>query len=126
MANEKNLEKGRATRFRSGEDAAKKGKKGGIESGKKRRHLKELKEACAALLESKHEQSDGAELTGAEMMALRAFKSACKGDWDAWKLIRDTSGQKPIERAVISNIEPQIIKEVEAMVKSEDEENGSD
>ena len=125
MANEKNLEKGRATQFQSGEEAARKGKAGGIASGKKKRHLKMLKEACAALLESKHQQRDGTELTGAEMMALRAFQSACKGDWKAWELIRDTSGQKPIDRAVISNIEPQIIKEVEAMVKSEDEENGS-
>lgn len=125
MANEKNLEKGKATRFRSGEEAARNGKAGGVASGKKRRRMKELKEACLALLEGKHMQSDGEEMTGAEMMALKAFKSACKGDWKAWELIRDTSGQKPIEKAVISNIEPKIVKEVEAMVKGEDEKSGS-
>ena len=37
MPNEKNLEKGIATQFRSGEEAARNGKKGGIASGKARK-----------------------------------------------------------------------------------------
>ena len=124
MANEKNLEKGKATQFQSGEEAVKSGRKGGIASGKKRRHIKELKEACLALLEMNHVK-DGEELSGAEILAAVAFKKASKGDWEAWKLIRDTSGQKPIERAVVSAIDDKTIKEVEAMVKGEDEEEGS-
>jgi len=44
MANEKNLEKGKATRIRSGEEAARKGKKGGRASGVSRRRHKTLQE----------------------------------------------------------------------------------
>ena len=125
MANEKNLEKGKATQFKSGENAATAGRKGGIASGKKKRHNKELKAACLALIEGKHVQN-GEELTGADILAMTAFKKAAKGDWKAWELIRDTAGQKPIERAVVSAIDANTIKEVEAIVKGEYEEDGSD
>lgn len=124
MANEKNLEKGKATQFQSGENAVRNGRKGGIASGKKKRHIKELKEACLAILEMNHVK-DGEEFSGAEILAAVAFKKASKGDWKAWELIRDTSGQKPIERAVVSAIDDKTIKEVEAMVKGENEEEGS-
>ena len=46
MANEKNLEKGKATQFRSGEEAARNGQNGGIASGAARRRKKSLKEAA--------------------------------------------------------------------------------
>lgn len=48
MANEKNLEKGKATRIRSGEEAARKGKKGGEASGRTRRRRQSLGEAAQA------------------------------------------------------------------------------
>lgn len=48
MANEKNLEKGKATRIRSGEEAARKGQKGGKASGKSRRRRQSLEEAAQA------------------------------------------------------------------------------
>ena len=46
MANEKNLENGKATRFRSGEEAARNGQIGGIASGAARRRKRSLKEAA--------------------------------------------------------------------------------
>ena len=46
MANEKNLENGRATQFRSGEEAARNGRNGGLASGAARRRKKSLKEAA--------------------------------------------------------------------------------
>lgn len=46
MANEKNLENGKATQFRSGEEAARNGQIGGIASGVSRRRKKSLKEAA--------------------------------------------------------------------------------
>lgn len=44
MANAKNLEKGKKTQFRSGEEAAKKGQLGGIASGAARRQKKDLRD----------------------------------------------------------------------------------
>ena len=46
MANEQNLIKGIPTQFRSGEEAATAGQKGGIASGAARRRKKSLKEAA--------------------------------------------------------------------------------
>lgn len=46
MANEQNLEKGLATQFRSGEEAARNGHKGGVNSGVSRRRKRSLKEAA--------------------------------------------------------------------------------
>ena len=46
MANEKNLENGKATQFRSGEEAARNGQIGGIASGAARRRKRRLKEAA--------------------------------------------------------------------------------
>lgn len=46
MANNENLEKGKATQFQSGEEAARNGSKGGIASGAARRRKRSMKEAA--------------------------------------------------------------------------------
>ena len=53
-------------------------------------------------------------------MAAKAFQAALKGDWKAWELVRDTSGQKPVDKVMVADVEPSIIAEVEAMVKGGD------
>lgn len=50
MANEQNLEKGIATQFKSGEEAARNGRKGGVSSGVSRRRKRSLKEAADLFL----------------------------------------------------------------------------
>lgn len=50
MANVKNLENGRATQFRSGEEAARNGQNGGIASGAARRRKRALKDAADLFL----------------------------------------------------------------------------
>lgn len=49
--NEENLKKGKATQFKSGEEAAKSGRKGGIASGKSRKAQKTMREAAQIALE---------------------------------------------------------------------------
>ena len=51
-----------------------------------------------------------------EAMAAKAFQAALKGDWKAWELVRDTAGQKPVERVMVADVEASVIAEVEAMV----------
>lgn len=46
MANDENLKKGESTQFRSGEEAARNGQKGGIASGEARRRKRSLKDAA--------------------------------------------------------------------------------
>ncbi len=52
MANEENLKKGKATQFKSGEEAAKCGRKGGIASGIAKREKKTIQQILTDLLES--------------------------------------------------------------------------
>lgn len=102
---------------RSVEEAKEKGRKGGVNSGIARRHKKSLREHMQALLDSKvGNNKDGTPITGAEAMALAAFQSALKKDWKAWELSRDTSGNKPIDRVMVAEVDTDTINEVEKMV----------
>ena len=84
-----------------------------------------LKECFEVLLEIEmedgNEEGKAQKRTGAEMLALRAFKAALDGDWNAWKLVRDTSGQKPGDKLAASEVDPSIIEEIERMVRGEAE-----
>ena len=51
LANEKNLKKGKATQFKSGEEAARIGKKGGEASGKAKREKKTIQNILNAFLD---------------------------------------------------------------------------
>ena len=53
MANEKNLLKGKATQIKSGEEAVRKGRKGGKASGESKRKQKTYREMAKAMLSAK-------------------------------------------------------------------------
>ena len=110
MANEQNL------RVPTSSEARRNGKKGGIASGEARRAKKSLREAMQILMEADLTGKDGKTMTGTEAMAAKAFQAALKGDWKAWELVRDTAGQKPVDRIMVADVEPSVIAEVEAMV----------
>ena len=110
MANEQNL------RVPTSSEARENGKKGGIASGEARRAKKSLREAMQILMDADLTGKDGKTMTGTEAMAARAFQAALKGDWKAWELVRDTAGQKPVERVMVADVEASVIAEVEAMV----------
>ena len=110
MPNEQNL------RVPTSSEARRNGKKGGIASGEARRAKKSLREAMQILMDTDLTGKDGKTMTGTEAMAARAFQAALKGDWKAWELVRDTAGQKPVERVMVADVEPSVIAEVEAMV----------
>ena len=104
------------TQFRSGDEAVENGRKGGIASGAARQAKKTLREAMRILMDADLTGKDGKTMTGTEAMAAKAFQAALKGDWKAWELVRDTAGQKPVERVMVADVEPSVIAEVEAMV----------
>ena len=87
-----------ATQFRSGKQAVENGRKGGIASGEARKAKKSLREAMQILMDADLTGKDGKTMTGTEAMAARAFQAALKGDWKAWELVRDTAGQKPVDK----------------------------
>ena len=110
MANEKNL------RVPTSKEARENGRKGGVASGEARRAKKSLREAMQILMDADLTGKDGKTMTGTEAMAAKAFQAALKGDWKAWELVRDTAGQKPVERVMVADVEASVIAEVEAMV----------
>ena len=90
--------------------------KGGQKSGEARRAKKTLREAMQVLMDADLTGKDGKTMTGTEAMAAKAFQAALKGDWKAWELVRDTAGQKPVDKIMVADVEPSVIAEVEAMV----------
>lgn len=115
MANEKNLKP-----IRSENEAREKGRKGGIASGEARRQKKTLREALQILMDSDLTGEDGEVMSGAEAMAARVFQAALKDDWKAWELVRDTAGQKPIDKIVTAEVDSSVIAEIEGIVNGED------
>ena len=64
MANEQNLKNGVATQFKSGEEAARAGAKGGVNSGKVRRRKADLRKIAQSVLDGTFTDKNGKEFTG--------------------------------------------------------------
>ena len=111
MANEENLKKGAATRFKSGEEAAANGRKGGIASGESKRKRKALRECLEELLAMEQKDKKGKTITGADAITAALFKKAMNGDISAYTTIRDTVGERPTEKMDIGGGLPIIIKD---------------
>lgn len=110
MANEKNLEKGKATQFKKGDAAKESGKKGGVASGEARRERKTLKDELLLLLAEGDTQK--------KMCTKLINRVKNKGDVKAFIAIRDTIGEKPMEKIITANIDPETAREVEEMVRA--------
>lgn len=116
MANEQNLLKpGDLTPSQRRANASKAGKA----SGEARRRKKLLRECLEELLENDIKDKHGNTMTGAEAMAAKVFQQALKGDLKAFEIVRDTAGQKPVEKVVVSEIDIDVIDEVERMVNDD-------
>lgn len=111
MANEQNLKP--FTSDQSHEEAVQNGAKGGIASGEARRRKRDIRLAMEALLEKQYKGKDGKQLSGAEAIALKQMEKALKGDAKAFELVRDTAGQKPIEKVEQVNIDVEYDASVE-------------
>ena len=108
---------------RSAEEAREMGAKGGINSGKTRRRKKLLRECLEILMEKEvSKDKDGNPVTAVEAMAVKAMKSAMEGDWKAWELVRDTAGQKPVDKVMVSDVSPDVIAEVESIINDIEQE----
>lgn len=97
-------------------------KKAGKASGQARKKKKELKEYLQALLDTKQTavvNGKVKKVTTSEAMAMKAIQGALNGDWKAWELVRDTAGQKPVDKVKVTTIDQDIIDEVERAVEAE-------
>ena len=102
-------------------------RQGGIASGKARREKADLKRQLQVFLENEAtKDKNGDPLTGAELMVKVAVKEMIKGNPRYWELIRDTAGYKPIDKVMVSEVDQDVIDQVEAMVLGSDEGEEND
>lgn len=108
----KNAEKGM---FRAGAQQVETARKGGVASGEARKRKKELRECLEELLAREMKSRDGQVMTGAEAISTKLFEKALKGDVRAFEVLRDSAGQKPIERIQVAEVDQATIDNVEAV-----------
>lgn len=119
MANEENLKP-----F-SREDAVKYAKKGAEKSAEVRRKKRDLKLAIQALLEADvKDKRTGEVMSGAEALAVAQYRKALKGDTKAFEVLRDTSGQKPVEKVEQVNIDGEYLDKINELRAFFDEGQG--
>lgn len=95
MANEQNL---RPSEYKLSQDEA---KKGGIASGEARRRKRDIRLALEALLEKDITDKNGNTMSTAEAIAIKQIEKALKGDTKAFEVVRDSAGQKPVEKVAL-------------------------
>jgi hypothetical protein len=98
MANEQNLI---PFTERSESEVRKLNSKGGVNSGETRRRKRDLRLALEALLEKDITTKQGDVMSTAEAIALKQIQKALKGDTKAFEVVRDTAGQKPIDKVAV-------------------------
>jgi hypothetical protein len=106
--------------------------KGGKASGEARRNKKMLRDCIDYLLEREDKKvldNEGNPMSGAEQLAYNLFvKALTETDTaksaKAFEVLRDTAGQKPVEKVVISEIDTDVIDEVERMVNDDEKTSG--
>lgn len=99
---------------------------GGKASGEARRNKKDLREALEILLEAEHNVKDKrtgneTKMLGTDILATAIYQKAQKGNTKAFELIRDTIGQKPVEKVEIDKIDrEQSLKELQEIFNDTD------
>lgn len=107
--------------IQAGEEARELGRKGGIKSGEVRRARKTLREELSELLADTITDKNGRQMQTQKAISASMIKQALSGNTKAFELIRDTIGEKPIDKVMISEVDQDTINEVERMVLGEPE-----
>jgi len=110
MANEKNLIPG--AHSLTVEEAS----KGGKASGRARAEKRDLRKALELLLEQTYTDKKGVVRTGTQAITEKLFSEVMKGNVRAFEVLRDTVGQKPVEKVMLAEVEQSVIDEVEQAV----------
>ena len=114
MANQQNL------RVPTSEEAREMGRKGGKASAEARARRKTLREELLVLLSDNNVQ---------ERISAALIEEALSGNragsvTRAFETIRDTIGEKPVEKVMLAEVDQAVIDEVEKAVLEDDEGTG--
>ena len=104
MANEQNLKSNSERTPKERKDLA---RKAGKKSGEARRAKKTMREMLEMLLEKQIENPDEKEKkqTTLEAISVSLIQKALQGNVKAFEVLRDTIGQKPVEKVEVNNSE---------------------
>lgn len=110
MANEKNLIPG-GHKLTLEEQS-----NGGKASAAARRARRTLREELLTLLAEPVKDKSGKERPAQAAMSASLLRQAMMGNTKAYEIIRDTIGEKPVEKVMFAEVEQSVIDEVEAAV----------
>ena len=119
MANEQNL---RPCEHKFTQEEA---KKGAQKSAEARRKKRDLRLACQMMLEMDIKGKNGEIKSGAEAIVAAQMQKALKGDAKAFEVLRDTAGQKPVDKVEQVNIDmeyEQSVEYIKSLMDRKDEE----
>lgn len=117
MANNAENIIGKGFDSRSTEEAREFGRQGGIASGAARREKRNLRKQLEMLLDKEYVVNDkGKMVSGGEAVSTKLFEKALKGDVRAFEVLRDTIGQRPVEKIAVAEVDADTIEEVERAV----------
>ena len=102
--------------IQAGEEARELGRKGGIKSGEVRRARKTLREELEALLTEEITDKNGRRMQTQKAISASMIKQALTGSTKAFELIRDTIGEKPVDKVMLAEVDQATIDEVEQMI----------
>lgn len=104
---------------RTPEERSEIAKKGNAASNAKRRENNSLRKALQVWLQSDSGVKDknGQPLSGTQLMVAVAVKEMSRGNPKFWEIIRDTAGQKPVEKVEQVNIDIEYQESVDYVKK---------
>lgn len=103
---------------RSKDEARQISRNGGIKSGKVRREKKLLKESIEMFLSMEYDTAQG-KMCGSDAITYAQLQKALRGDTKAFEVLRDTVGQKPVEKVMISDVNADTMAEIDNLVNEE-------
>ena len=101
---------------KSPEERSRIARMGQIASTEAKRRKKTFREAMEAILEKEVLDKNGNKIDLLTAISAKQIEKAGKGDTKAFEVIRDTIGQKPVERVEITEWDTKIADEIEAYV----------
>ena len=101
---------------KSPEERSRIARMGQIASTEAKRRKKTFREAIEAILEKEVLDKNGNKIDLLTAISAKQIEKAGKGDTKAFEVIRDTIGQKPVERVEITEWDTKIAGEIEAYV----------
>jgi len=119
MANEQNL---RPSEYKFTDEDREKARRARQENLKKRKTFAQIFDAW---LTTDHTDKKGNTMNGAEALAQAVIAKAVKGDLRAFELVRDTIGEKPVEKVAKVEISQDIRDKVEALVEEYGQKSGN-